>query len=208
MNLIPMVIEKTTYGERAYDIFSRLLRERIVMIGGEITDPVASLTIAQLLFLESEDPNKDIHLYIDSMGGIVPSGLAIYDTIQYIKPDVSTICMGMAASLAALLLAAGAKGKRYSLPHARILIHQPMSGVSGQAADIAIHAQEIVKVRNELNEILSFHTGNPIEKIAKDTDRNFWMSAEEAKEYGIIDKVISKRTDLRPKAEQPQADKK
>ena len=203
-----MVIEKTTYGERAYDIFSRLLRERIVMIGGEITDPVASLTIAQLLFLESEDPNKDIHLYIDSMGGIVPSGLAIYDTIQYIKPDVSTICMGMAASLAALLLAAGAKGKRYSLPHARILIHQPMSGVSGQAADIAIHAQEIVKVRNELNEILSFHTGNPIEKIAKDTDRNFWMSAEEAKEYGIIDKVISKRTDLRPKAEQPQADKK
>ncbi|MDI6840269.1 MAG: ATP-dependent Clp protease proteolytic subunit [bacterium] len=197
MNLIPMVIEKTTYGERAYDIFSRLLKERIVMISGEITDPVASTAIAQLLFLESEDPDKDVHLYIDSIGGIVSSGLAIYDTIQYIKPAVSTICMGMAASIAALLLASGTKGKRYALPHTRVLIHQPMGGISGQAVDIAIHAQEIVKIRDELNQILAFHTGNPVEKIAKDTDRNFWMSATEAKEYGIIDRVISKRTDIK-----------
>lgn len=195
-HLVPMVIEKGAYGERAYDIFSRLLKERIVMISGEINDTVASLTIAQFLFLESEASDKDIHLYIDSVGGAVSSGLAIYDTIQYIKPDVSTICMGLAASLGALLLAAGTKGKRYCLPHARILIHQPMGGVSGQAVDIAIHAQEIVKVREELNCILSLHTGQPIEKIAKDTDRNFWMSPEEAKEYGIIDKVISKRADI------------
>lgn len=195
-HLIPMVIEKTAYGERAYDIFSRLLRDRIIMINGEINDVVAGTVIAQLLLLTSEDPDKDIHLYIDSVGGVVSSGLAIYDTIQYIKSDVSTICMGMCASMAALLLTAGAKGKRYALPHSRILIHQPMGGVSGQAVDIAIHAQEIVKVRKEINGILASHTGQPIEKIEKDTDRNFWMSPVEAKEYGIIDKVIVKRAEI------------
>jgi len=196
-HLIPMVVEKTSHGERAYDIFSRLLKERIIMLSGEINDAAASTIIAQLLFLESENPDKDIHLYIDSIGGVVPSGLAIYDTIQYVKPDVSTICMGIAASLGALLLSAGTKGKRYALPHARILIHQPMGGVSGQAVDIAIHAQEIVKVKRELNEILALHTNQPIDKIEKDTDRNFWMSPEEAKEYGIIDKVIVKRTEIK-----------
>lgn len=197
MNLIPMVIEKGTHGERAYDIFSRLLKERIIMVSGEINDTTASLTIAQLLYLESEDPDKQIHMYIDSMGGVVSAGLAIYDTLQYIKAPVSTICMGLAASIGALLLAAGAKGKRYALPHSRMLIHQPMGGVSGQAVDIQIHAQEIVKVRDELNSILAQHTGNPVEKIAKDTDRNFWMSAEEAKKYGIIDRVISRRLDIK-----------
>jgi ATP-dependent Clp protease protease subunit len=191
-----MVIEKTAYGERAYDIFSRLLKERIVMIHGEITESVASSTIAQLLFLESEAPDKDIHIYIDSVGGMVAPGLAIYDTIQYIRPDVSTICMGLSASIAAVLLASGTKGKRYSLPHARILIHQPMGGVSGQAVDIAIHAQEIVRVREELNRILSHHTGQSVEKITKDTDRNFWMSPQEAKEYGIIDKIIHRKEDI------------
>lgn len=195
-HLVPMVIEKTAYGERAYDIYSRLLKERIVMVSGEITDTTASLTIAQLLFLESESPDKDIHLYVDSVGGIVSSGLAIYDTMEYIKPNISTICMGLAASMGALLLAAGTKGKRYCLPHARVLIHQPMGGVSGQATDIAIHANEIVKVREEINRILAYHTGKPIDQITKDTDRNFWMSAEEAREYGIVDKVISKRADL------------
>jgi ATP-dependent Clp protease protease subunit len=195
-HLVPIVIEKSTHGERAYDIFSRLLKERIVMITGGINEMTASLTIAQLLFLESENPDKDIHLYIDSVGGIVSAGLAIYDTIQYIKPDVSTICMGLAASMGALLLCAGTKGKRYSLPHARILIHQPMGGVSGQATDIEIHAKEIVKIREELNKILAKHTGQTVEKIAKDTDRNFWMSSEEAKEYGIIDKIIYKREDI------------
>ena len=195
-HLIPMVIEKTAHGERAYDIFSRLLKERIVMIGGEINDVVATTTIAQLLFLESEAPDKDIHLYIDSMGGMVSSGLAIYDTIQYIKSDVSTICMGMAASMAAVLLAAGTKGKRYALPHSRFLIHQPMGGVSGQATDIAIHAEEIVKRRDELNRILAYHTGQSVAKLKKDTDRNFWMSPEEAKEYGLVDKVISRRVDM------------
>ena len=194
--LVPMVIEKTTYGERAYDIFSRLLKERIIMISGEINDTIASLTIAQMLFLESESPDKDIHLYIDSVGGLVSAGLAIYDTMQYIKPRVSTICMGLAASMGAVIVAAGTKGKRYCLPHARILIHQPMGGVSGQATDIAIHAKEIVKTREEINRILSSHTGKPIEQITRDTDRNFWMSPEEAKEYGIIDRVISKREDL------------
>lgn len=192
-----MVIEKGTHGERAYDIFSRLLKERIIMVSGEINDTTASLTIAQLLYLESEDPDKQIHMYIDSMGGVVSAGLAIYDTLQYIKAPVSTICMGLAASIGALLLAAGAKGKRYALPHSRMLIHQPMGGVSGQAVDIQIHAQEIVKVRDELNSILAQHTGNPVEKIAKDTDRNFWMSAEEAKKYGIIDRVISRRLDIK-----------
>ncbi|MBI4723132.1 MAG: ATP-dependent Clp protease proteolytic subunit [Candidatus Stahlbacteria bacterium] len=195
-HLIPMVIEKTAYGERAYDIFSRLLKERIIIISGEINDTVSSLIIAQLLFLESEASDKDIHIYIDSIGGAVSSGLAIYDTMQYIKSNVSTICMGLAASMGALLLAAGAKGKRFCLPHARILIHQPMGGVSGQATDIAIHAKEIVKVREEINLILSQHTDKPMEQIIRDTDRNFWMSPEEAKEYGIIDKVISKREDI------------
>jgi ATP-dependent Clp protease, protease subunit len=198
MNLVPMVIEKTAFGERAYDIFSRLLRDRIIMINGEINDNIAGTVIAQLLLLESEDPEKDIHLYIDSSGGVVSSGLAIYDTIQYVKPDVSTICMGMCASMAALLLTAGTKGKRYSLPHSRILIHQPMGGVSGQATDIALHAQEIVKVRQEINEIIASHTGQTIEKIEKDTDRNFWMSPKEAKEYNIIDKVIVKRSEITP----------
>ncbi len=195
-HLIPMVIEKTARGERAYDIFSRLLKERIVMIGGEINEAVATTTIAQFLFLESEAPDKDIHLYINSMGGMVSAGLAIYDTIQYIKPDVSTICMGMAASMAAILLTAGTKGKRYVLPHSRLLIHQPMGGISGQATDIAIHAEEIVKRREELNNILAYHTGQPLEKLKKDTDRNFWMSPEEAKKYGLVDKVISKRIDI------------
>ncbi|MDD2889064.1 MAG: ATP-dependent Clp protease proteolytic subunit [bacterium] len=198
MNLVPMVIEKTAFGERAYDIFSRLLRDRIIMINGEINDNVAGTVIAQLLLLASEDPEKDIHLYIDSAGGVVSSGLAIYDTIQYVKPDVSTICMGMCASMAALLLTAGTKGKRYALPHSRILIHQPMGGVSGQATDIALHAQEIVKVRQEINEIISFHTGQTIEKIEKDTDRNFWMSPKEAKEYNLIDKVIVKGSEITP----------
>lgn len=198
MNLVPMVIEKTAFGERAYDIFSRLLRDRIIMINGEINDNIAGTVIAQLLLLESEDPEKDIHLYIDSSGGVVSSGLAIYDTIQYVKSDVSTICMGMCASMAALLLTAGTKGKRYALPHSRILIHQPMGGISGQATDIAIHAKEIVKVRKEINEIIATHTGQSIEKIERDTDRNFWMSPSEAKEYNIIDKVIVKRSEIMP----------
>ncbi|MDD5528847.1 MAG: ATP-dependent Clp protease proteolytic subunit [bacterium] len=198
MNLVPMVIEKTAFGERAYDIFSRLLRDRIIMINGEINDNVAGTVIAQLLLLASEDPEKDIHLYIDSAGGVVSSGLAIYDTIQYVKPAVSTICMGMCASMAALLLTAGTKGKRYALPHSRILIHQPMGGVSGQATDIALHAQEIVKVRQEINEIIAFHTGQTIEKIEKDTDRNYWMSPKEAKEYNLIDKVIVKGSEITP----------
>ncbi len=195
--LVPIVVESSGRGERAYDIFSRLLKDRIVMIGSDIGDGVASTVIAQLLFLESEDANKDIYLYIDSPGGSVSAGLAIYDTIQYISSDVSTICMGMGASVAALLLASGTKGKRFALPHARILIHQPMGGVAGQAADIAIHAQEIVKVRTQLNEILAKHTGQSINKITKDSDRNFWMSPEEAKKYGIIDEVILKRTSMK-----------
>jgi len=193
MALVPYVIETTGRGERAYDIFSRLLKDRIVIIGSEITDAVAATTIAQLLFLESDDPEKDIHVYIDSPGGFLAPGLAIYDTIQYIRPDVNTICMGLSASIAAVLLAAGTKGKRLALPHARILIHQPWGGISGQATDIAIHAKEMVKMREELNKILAYHTGQSIEKLEKDTDRNFWMSAEEAKKYGIIDEVIVKR---------------
>ena len=195
--LIPIVVESSGRGERAYDIFSRLLKDRIIMIGSDIGDGVASTVIAQLLFLESEDANKDIYLYIDSPGGSVSAGLAIYDTIQYISSDVSTICMGMGASVAALLLASGTKGKRFALPHARILIHQPMGGVAGQAADIAIHAKEIVKVRTQLNEILAKHTGQSMDKITKDSDRNFWMSPEEAKKYGIIDEVILKRTSMK-----------
>jgi len=185
-----MVIEQTGRGERAYDIYSRLLKERIIFIGTAIDDNIASLVIAQLLFLEAEDPDKDIFLYINTMGGYVTSGLAIYDTMQYIKPDVATICMGQASSMGAVLLAAGKKGKRSALPHSRIMIHQPWGGVSGQAIDIQIHAKEIINLRDRINEILQKHTGQPLEKIKKDTDRNFFMSAEMAKEYGIIDDVI------------------
>jgi len=192
-NLVPIVIEQSGRGERAYDIYSRLLRDRIIFIGTPIDDNIANLVIAQLLFLESEDPEKDIYLYVHSPGGIVTAGLAIYDTMQYIKPQISTICMGMAASMGTILLAAGTKGKRSALPHARIHIHQPLGGVSGQVADIEIHAKEYLKVRQRLNEIMAQHTGQPVERIEKDTDRDFYMSAEEAKEYGIIDEVIAKR---------------
>ncbi len=197
---IPYVIEQTGRGERVYDIYSRLLKDRIIFIGSPIDDHVANLVIAQLLFLEAEDPEKDIYIYINSPGGVVSAGLAIYDTMQYIKPDVSTICVGMAASMAAILLAAGTKGKRYALPHSRIMIHQPMGGVQGQATDIEIHAREIIKLKNMLNQILSKHTGQPIEKIEKDTDRNFFMSPEEAKEYGLIDEVITSRKEMVPDA--------
>ncbi len=191
--LIPIVIEQTPRGERAYDIYSRLLKDRIVFIGQEITDAVANTVIAQLLFLESEDPDRDIHLYINSPGGHITAGMAIYDTMQYIKPDVATICIGQGASMAALLLAAGAKGKRYALPNARILIHQPMGGAQGQATDIDIHAREILKLRDRLNQLLSYHTGQDIEKIKRDTERDYFMSSQEALEYGIIDKIITKR---------------
>lgn len=188
--LIPTVIEKTLQGERAYDIYSRLLKDRIVFLGGPIDDDVANLVIAQLLFLEAEDTKKDIQMYINSPGGSVYAGMAIFDTMNYIKPQVSTICVGMAASMAAFLLAGGEKGKRQSLPNSRILIHQPMGGTQGQAADIKIQAEEILKIRDEMNKILSKNTGQPLEKIAKDTDRDFYMRADEALKYGIIDKVI------------------
>ncbi|MFC1564190.1 ATP-dependent Clp endopeptidase proteolytic subunit ClpP [candidate division KSB1 bacterium] len=188
--LVPMVIEKTGRAERAYDIYSRLLKERIIFIGESIEDHMASLIIAQLIFLEAEDPEKDINVYINSPGGIVTSGMAIYDTMKYIKPDVATICMGQAASMGAVLLAAGEKGKRFALPNSRIMIHQPMGGAQGQATDIEIATKEIIKIREKLNYILSEHTGQPLKKIEKDTDRNFFMSAGEAKDYGIIDEVI------------------
>ncbi|MEO0097302.1 MAG: ATP-dependent Clp endopeptidase proteolytic subunit ClpP [candidate division WOR-3 bacterium] len=191
---VPIVIEQTARGERAYDIYSRLLKERIVFLGSPVDDNIANLIIAQLLFLEAEDPDKDIYLYINSPGGYVSSGLAIYDTMQYIKPNIVTICMGLAASIAALLLAAGTKSKRYALPNSRIMIHQPeIHGLSGQATDIIIHAKEITRLKERLNSILSIHTGQPKEKIEKDSDRNFFMSPEEAKEYGIIDEIIIKR---------------
>ncbi|HBE76362.1 MAG TPA: ATP-dependent Clp endopeptidase proteolytic subunit ClpP [Firmicutes bacterium] len=194
MSLVPMVVEQTNRGERAYDIYSRLLKDRIVFIGGPIDDDMANLVIAQLLFLESEDPDKDIFLYINSPGGVVYSGLAIYDTIQYIRPQVTTTCVGIAASMAALLLAAGAKGKRFALPNSRVMIHQPHGGAEGQAVDIEIQAREILKLREVGNQILIKHTGQPREKIERDVDRNFWMSAAEAKEYGIIDDIfISKK---------------
>jgi ATP-dependent Clp protease protease subunit len=191
--LVPIVVEQTSRGERAYDIFSRLLKERIVFIGTPIDDAVASLVIAQLLFLESEDPDKDIYLYINSPGGSISAGLAIYDTMQYIKPDVATICIGMAASMAAVILAGGAKGKRTALPNSRIMIHQPWGGVQGTAADIRIQAEEILKMKRKINEILAKHTGKPIEQIERDTDRDYYMSAEEAKEYGIIDQILVRR---------------
>lgn len=193
MNLIPIVIEQTSRGERSYDIYSRLLKDRIVFLGSSIDDMVANVIIAQLLFLEAEAPDKDICLYINSPGGIITSGLAIYDTIQYIKPDVSTICIGQAASMGAVLLTAGTKGKRYTLPNSRILIHQPMGGTQGQATDIDIQAREILKIRERLNLILQHHTGQDINKIKQDTERDYYMSAEEALDYGIIDELITKK---------------
>lgn len=193
MPLVPMVIEQTGRGERSYDIYSRLLKERIIFLGSDIDDTTADLVMAQLIFLEYEDPEKDITVYINSPGGIVSSGLAIYDTMQYIKPDVSTICIGQAASMGAVLLAAGTKGKRFALPHSRIMLHQPIGGAGGQASDIAIHAKEIVRVKNALNQIIQKHSGQDIEVIAHDTDRNFYMSAEEAKEYGLIDEILTMR---------------
>ncbi|MGE5315707.1 MAG: ATP-dependent Clp endopeptidase proteolytic subunit ClpP [Acidobacteriota bacterium] len=191
--LVPMVVEQTSRGERAYDIFSRLLKERIVFLGTAIDDTVASLAVAQMLFLESEDPDKDIHLYINSPGGSVSAGLAIYDTMQYIRPDVSTICVGMAASMGAMLLLAGAKGKRKALPNARIMIHQPWGGAQGTASDISIQAEEILKTKARLNEIIAYHTGKTIEVVSKDTDRDYYMSAEQAKEYGIVDGILTKK---------------
>jgi ATP-dependent Clp protease protease subunit len=193
MTLIPIVIEKDGRGERAYDIYSRLLKERIIFVGTAIDDDVANLVIAQMLFLESEDPDKDVHLYINSPGGIVTSGLAIYDTMQYIRPNVSTLCMGQAASIAALLLAAGEKGKRYALPHSRILIHQPMGGFQGQASDVDIQAREILRLREELNRIMVKHSSQPVERIQADTDRDFYMTGHQAKEYGIVDEVVIQR---------------
>lgn len=193
MNLIPMVVEQSPRGERAYDIYSRLLKERIIFLGTAVTDDIASLIIAQILFLEAEDPDKDITFYINSPGGSVTAGMAIYDTMLYVKCDISTLCMGQAASMGALLLAAGTNGKRYALPNSRILIHQPMGGFQGQATDIEIHAQEILRLRVELNKILTKHTGQPLRKIKKDTDRDYFMSAQEAKQYGIIDRVLTKR---------------
>ena len=192
MNLVPTVIEQSARGERAYDIYSRLLKDRIIFISGEINDTMADLIVAQLLYLESEDPKKDIQIYINSPGGVITSGLAIYDTMQYVKPDVSTICIGMAASMAAVLLAAGTKGKRFALPNADVMIHQPLGGAQGQAADIKIQAEKILEARKQLNNILQERTGQPLERIEKDTDRDFYMSAKEAKEYGLIDDVIER----------------
>jgi ATP-dependent Clp protease protease subunit len=197
MTLIPIVVEQTNRGERAYDIFSRLLKDRIIFLGDVIDDDVANIVIAQMLFLESEDPDKDIHLYLNSPGGVVTAGLAIYDTMQYIRPDISTLCMGQAASMAAFLLAAGTKKKRFTLPHSRILLHQPLGGFQGQASDIAIHAKEILRMREELDSILVKHTHQPLERIRRDTERDFFMSGEQAKEYGIIDEVIAKEKKLR-----------
>ncbi len=193
MSLIPIVIEQSSRGERAFDIYSRLLRDRIIFLGTAITDEMANLIIAQMLFLESEDPDKDIHFYINSPGGLVTAGLAVYDTMQYIKPDVSTLCMGQAASMAAVLLAAGVKGKRFALPHVRIMLHQPMGGFQGQATDVDIQAREILRLREELNRILVEHTGRDVEQIQRDTDRDFYMSGHQAQEYGMVDEVITSR---------------
>ena len=189
---VPIVVEQTGRGERSYDIYSRLLKDRIILLSGPIDDTVANSIVAQLLFLESEDPDKDTHLYINSPGGVVTAGMAIYDTMQYIKPDVSTICVGSAASMGSLLLTAGAAGKRYALPHSRIMIHQPLGGVQGQASEIEIHAREILRLREELNGVLAHHTGQPIEVIAQDTDRDNFMSAQDAKDYGLIDEVLTR----------------
>ncbi|MBO4953642.1 MAG: ATP-dependent Clp endopeptidase proteolytic subunit ClpP [Clostridia bacterium] len=193
MSLVPVVVEQTNRGERSYDIFSRLLKDRIIFLSDEVNDVTASLVVAQLLFLEGEDPDKDIHLYINSPGGSITAGMAIYDTMQYIKPDVSTICVGMAASMGAFLLAAGAPGKRFALPNSEIMIHQPLGGTQGQATDIKIHADRIIRMRKTLNQILSERTGKPLDIIDRDTERDFFMSAAEAKEYGLIDRVMEKR---------------
>ena len=208
MGLVPIVIETTGRGERAYDIFSRLLKERIIFIGSAVDDTVASLFIAQMLFLEADEPDKDIAVYINSPGGYVTSGLAIYDTIQHVKPDVVTYCMGQASSMGAILLAGGAKGKRFALPHARIMIHQPLGGAQGQATDLEIQTKEILVIRDKLNQILAKHTGQSIDKIAKDTDRNFFMSAEESKKYGIIDEVMDRKGLTKKKATTKAATKK
>jgi ATP-dependent Clp protease protease subunit len=194
MNLIPMVVEQTGRGERAYDIFSRLLKDRIVFLGTQVTDEIANLVIAQMLFLESEDPEKDIHFYINSPGGSVTAGLAIYDTMLYVRPDIQTLCLGQAARMAAWLLAAGAKGKRFALPHSRIMIHQPFGGVQGQAADIDLQAKEIVRLREQLNNALARHTGQSLKKIEKDTDRDMFMTSKQAVEYGLVDEVLVSRT--------------
>ncbi len=193
MNLVPMVVEQTSRGERAYDIYSRLLKERVIFLVGPVEDHMANLIAAQILFLESENPDKDIHLYINSPGGSVSAGLSIYDTMQFVKPDVSTMCLGQAASMGALLLAGGAKGKRFALPHARMMIHQPLGGFQGQATDVDIHAREILRTRDRLNDILARHTGQPLDKIQADTDRDFFMSSEESVEYGLIDEVLATR---------------
>lgn len=192
--LVPMVVEQTARGERSYDIYSRLLKERVIFLVGQVEDHMANLVVAQLLFLEAENPDKDIHLYINSPGGSVTAGLAVYDTMQFVKPDVSTMCIGQAASMGAFLLAAGAKGKRYCLPNARTMIHQPSGGAQGQASDISIHAEEILKIRARLNNIMAHHTGQPVENVARDTERDRFMSAEESKTYGLVDEVISSRT--------------
>ncbi|MFO7951954.1 MAG: ATP-dependent Clp endopeptidase proteolytic subunit ClpP [Bacillota bacterium] len=192
--LVPMVVEQTSRGERAYDIYSRLLKDRIIFLGTAIDDNVANLVVAQMLFLESEDPKKDINLYINTPGGAVYAGMAIYDTMCYVKPNISTICVGLAASFGAVLLAAGSRGKRYALPHSRIMLHQPAGGAQGQAVDVDIHAREILKVRETLNEILSEHTGQPVETIAKDTDRDFFMSADDSIQYGIVDDILVNRS--------------
>lgn len=193
MSLVPIVVEQTSRGERSYDIYSRLLKDRIIFLGNQVNDDLANLIVAQMLFLESDDSDKDIHFYINSPGGVVSAGLAIYDTMQYIKPDVSTLCIGQAASMAALLLTAGAKGKRFSLPHSRILIHQPLGGFQGQATDIDIQAKEILKLKSILNKILAHHSKKPLKEIEQDTERDYYLSAEAAKEYGLIDSVIEKR---------------
>ncbi|WP_150046290.1 MULTISPECIES: ATP-dependent Clp endopeptidase proteolytic subunit ClpP [Methylomonas] len=191
--LVPIVVEQTARGERSFDIYSRLLKERVIFLVGQVEDYMANLVVAQLLFLESENPDKDIHLYINSPGGSVTAGMSIYDTMQFIKPDVSTMCIGQAASMGALLLAGGAAGKRYCLPHSRVMIHQPLGGFQGQASDIAIHAKEILSIRDKLNKILAHHTGQPLEKIQQDTDRDNFLSSEQAVEYGLVDKVLSSR---------------
>ena len=193
MNFVPIVVEQSSRGERSYDIYSRLLKDRIIFVTGTIDDNMANLIIAQLLFLEAEDPNKDIHLYINSPGGSVSAGMAIYDTMQYIKPDVSTICMGMAASMASVLLAAGTKGKRFTLPYARVMIHQPLGGAQGQATEIEIHAREILRIRDEMNGIMAKHTGQPKEKIQVDTERDYYLTAVEAKAYGLVDEILTRK---------------
>ncbi len=201
LNLVPMVVEQTARGERAYDIYSRLLKERVVFIVGPIEDQVANLVVAQLLYLESENPDKDIHLYINSPGGAVSSGLSIYDTMQFVKPDISTICVGQAASMGAVLLAGGANGKRFCLPHSRVMIHQPIAGFQGQASDIDIHAREVLQTRDRLNSLLAKHTGQPLKRIQKDTDRDHFLSGEEAVEYGLIDTVLVQRGDTETTSE-------